>query len=208
MADSREIVVVGVGTAGGVPDRCVITLTLNVAADTSGAALAGVTKLASKVAEVLEARGVAASHVQTTNLALQELHDSEKKRVTGRVASYGLTVLVSGLAEAGPLLTELAETAGDSLQVRGLRLEMSDPKPLVDAARRAAVADALERAEQLADAAGLRLGGISSIEEGPGIPGETFRRLMGRGAADSALPVEGGTSSVTVQVTVRMAIAD
>jgi len=208
MVDSREIVVVGLGTAGGVPDRCVITLALNVAADTSGTALAEVTKLASKVVGVLQARGIAASDAQTSHLALQEFHDSEKKRVTGRVASYGLTVLVGGLAEAGPLLTELAEVAGDSLQVRGLQLQMSDPKPLVDAARRAAVADALERARQLADAAGLRLGGISSIEEGSGAPGESFRRLTARAATDSGMPVEAGTSSVTVHVTVRIAIAD
>jgi uncharacterized protein YggE len=209
MPDSGEIAVVGVGTATGTPDHCVVSLVLNVAADTSGEALAGVTRLASKVVAVLLAHEIPASNIQTTNLAVRDFHDSEKKRVTARIASYGLTVYLDALAQAGPLLTALAEAAGDSLQVQGLGLQIGDPKPLMEAARRAAVADALDRARQLADAAGLTLGGIRSIEEGPGIPVNSGRRLMSRtSGAIADLPLEGGTASVMVQVSVRMSIVD
>jgi uncharacterized protein YggE len=207
MEDTREIAVVGVGSAQGVPDRCVLSLTLNVAAETSGAALAGVTQLASQVVGVLLTHEVLSSETQTTQLSLQDFHDNEKRKVTARIASYGLSVNLAGLTHAGPLLTELAELAGDSLQAR-VRLEMSNPTPFVNAARRAAVADALDRAEQLADAAGLRLGKIVAIDEGAGIPGDSPRRMSRSLATTAALPVEGGTSSVTVEVIVRLAIAD
>jgi hypothetical protein len=100
----------------------------------------------------------------------------------------------------------VAEVAGDSLQVGGLQLQISDPRPLIEVARREAVADALDRARQLARAAGIELGPVQSIEEGLGPEPDSPRRLMSSSA--TPLPVEGGASSVTVQVKVRLAMAD
>lgn len=208
MPDIRDIVVEGVGSATGTPDRCALSLSLQVAAPTSAAALESVTQLAVKTMEVVGAHGIDASQVRTSDISLQDFHDNDKKRVTARIASYGLSVSVAGLDKAGPLLSELAVVAGDSLHMRELRLEISDPKPLVDAARRAAVTDALDRARQLADAAGVRLGDIVSIDEGPGLQGDPRRRTMSRTSSAAAMPVEGGTSSVTVRVTMRIAMAD
>jgi hypothetical protein len=211
MGQRREIVVVGEGGAGAVADLCVLSLGLNVAAGTSAKALETVAQLAGKVLAAAHAHGIEPSDIQTSQVSLEDLHDIEKKRVTARIAHYGLVVEVAGLAEAGPLLATLADAAGDSLQVRSLRLAMSDPKPLVEEARRAAVADGLERARQLAEAAGVGLGRIVSIDEGAGSAVESdgpYRRMSGAALAASSVPIEGGSSSVTVRVTLRMAIAD
>jgi uncharacterized protein YggE len=210
MENVREVVVVGEGSASGTPDRCIISLALNVAADTSADAIDRVAQLADQVVGVIHAQGVEPSDVQTHSVSLQDFYDQEKKRVTARVASYALSVNAPSLASVGRLLAELAAVCGDSLQVRGLQLAVSNPQPLLQAARRAAVEDAVARADQLAEAAGVRLGTILSVDEGsnprPQIGLQKVR--FSGGSAAAALPVEGGTASVTVQVTVRLAIED
>jgi len=206
----RDIVVVGEGSASGTPDRCLVSLALNVAADTPAEALSGVGHVADRVLEALAGDGVPPSDVQTVGLSVRDVHDREKNRVTARVASYALSVGLPGLAGAGPLLARLASVAGDALQVRGLELVMSDPQPLLDRARRAAVVDALARATVLAEAAGVRTGPIVSIEEEAGVPPRAGprRAKLSSGAEPYSLPVEGGTATVTVSVRVTMSLQD
>jgi uncharacterized protein YggE len=49
VAPVRDIVVVGEGSASGAPDRCLVSLTLNVAAETPADALSGVGHVADRV---------------------------------------------------------------------------------------------------------------------------------------------------------------
>jgi uncharacterized protein YggE len=203
---------VGEGSASGPPDRCLLSLAVNVAADTSAEALDRVARLADRVIGVARAQGVEPSDIQTLGVSLQDFYDQEKKKVTARVATYSLSVTAPSLTSVGPLLAELAPVAGDALQVRGLHLTVDDPRPLQERARRAAVADALERARQLAEAAGVRTGAIVSIEEEPdhGSAGQP-RRLRASSmamATASPVPVEGGTVTVAVHVQIRLALEE
>ena len=104
MEPVRDIVVMGEGSASGTPDRCLISLALNVAADTPAEALSGVGHVADRVLDALAGDGVPPSDVQTVGLSVRDVHDREKNRVTARVASYALTVGLPGLAGAGALL--------------------------------------------------------------------------------------------------------
>ena len=202
---TRSLVVTGEGAASGTADHCLITLALNVMAATSADALDQVGTLAEQVLEVVLEQGVARSDVQTLRISLQDWLDKDSRSVTARVATYMLLVRVTGLETVGPLLAEVAPITGNSLQVQGIRLAMGDPKPVLAEARRAAVEDALAKARELAQAAGVQLGKITSIDEtDTGRPGT--RRLMSASAA--AMPVEPGTSEVTAGVTITFEIDD
>jgi hypothetical protein len=77
-------------------------------------------------------------------------------------------------------------------------------------ARRAAVADARARAEQLAEAAGVGLGALVEIREGTGtVSGmpRGFARAMRVPASAAAMPVEPGDQTVHVRVELTFAIA-
>jgi len=200
--DKPVIVVVGEGRESGTADRCVMNLALNVMAETVGDALTKVSGLANQVVEKLKERGVTDEHAHTQNLTVQDLFDQTKQKVTARIASYALTVDVPP-DDVGPHLSALTEVAGDSLQVRGLLLALSEAESLRVTARRRAVEDARSRAEQLAEAAHLRLGPILSMEEGvTGMsPFRTWGKLAATPSAPS-LPVEPGSLSTTVHVTV------
>lgn len=112
MENVRDVVVVGEGSALGTPDRCLISLALNVAADTSADAIDRVAQLADQAVGVIHAQGIEPSDVQTYSVSLQDFFDHEKKRVTARVASYALSVNAPSLASVGRLLAELAAISG------------------------------------------------------------------------------------------------
>jgi uncharacterized protein len=201
---TQELVVTGDGAASGTPDRCVITLALNVMADTSADALDRVGALAEQVLGVVLDQGIERSNVQTLNVSLQDWFDRENQTVTARVAQYSLAVSLSGLEKAGPLLAVVAPIAGNALQVQGLRLSVADTTPLLLQARRAAVEDAMGKARELAVAAGVRLGKITSIDDrGSSGSGRVQYRAY---AASSSIPMEAGTSEVTAQVTIAFEI--
>jgi uncharacterized protein YggE len=132
--------------------------------------------------------------------------------VIGCIGSYVISVRTSSIEEGSRVLEAVGGVGGDSLQVRGFHLFVSDPEPLRVVARRRAVEDALSRARQIADAAGVQMGGVLSIEEVSGFPrgGSGLRPLSGGAmlAAGGAPPVEPGSLSVDVSVTLTVEIAE
>jgi uncharacterized protein len=94
--------------------------------------------------------------------------------------------------------------------VQSIALTSSDTDGPRAIARARAVEDAKARADQLAGAAGVRLGALLSIEEGS----EALARPLADGsparmmATSAPLPIEGGTQDVAVRVTLTFAIAD
>ena len=202
----------GEGTATGVPDRCMVYAALNVMADTPAEVVSRLAVVAAQAVDAVRANGVAPADVRTTNLSVQDFFDHSVQRVTARTGSYQLEVVVRDPDRVGELLAAIAQAAGDSFQVRALQLTVGDPEPLRHEARRDAVDDARRKAAQLADAAGVRLGPILSIEEGlaamPG-PYRAFgRQKMSKSAGVDIppVPVEPGSLSVTERVVLRYAI--
>jgi len=117
-------------------------------------------------------------------------------------------VKTSSVEEGSRVLGVLGDVAGDALQIRAFNLFVADTESLRANARRRAVEDALERARQIADAAGVRLGEVLSLEE-EGVP-EHGRPMRGfvTAAAAGGPPVEPGSLSVDVRVVLTAEIAD
>ena len=204
----------GAGTATGQPDRCALHAGLNVMAGTVGEAVDRRAALAGRAVAALHGRGIEAPDVRTTAISVRDLFDQAEKRVTARIASYQLQVTIRDLGAVGDVLGALSDEAGDSLQVHGLRLAVGDPTALAGEARRRAVLDARRAASELADAAGVRLGALLSIDGGPTpaggpgtVPGLRTRPLSAGGAAGGrVMPVEPGEVAVASTVTLTYAI--
>lgn len=204
MPDQPHIVATGVGAVNGTPDRCIFRAKLNVMAGTAADALDRCAQLAAQAIAALHEHEVSSPDVRTNSVSVQEFIDPAEKRVTARVASYQLDVTIKRLADAGSILGALSDVAGDSLQVQALNLTLADPGPLRREARRLAVLDAQRTAEDLAGAAGVRLGQLLSIR-GVFVPaGPRFPVLASGGIA--ALPVEPGETVITSSVELTYAI--
>lgn len=95
--------------------------------------------------------------------------------------------------------------------VSSLRFSFSDPAPLLDEARRLAAEDARSRAEALAEASGVELGGLLSLREmsSPSLPPIVYAERATADVGDgSATPIFAGTSEVVVSVEAVFSVAD
>lgn len=209
-AQERQIVVTGSGFAEAAPDMAVITLGVTEQAAQARAAMQASSESAGRILARLEEMGVAARDIQTGNLSLRPVWRNRggqdgPPEITGYVASNRLNVRVRDLERLGAVLDAvLGDGAND---FGGLRFSVAEPSAMENAARAGAVADAMEKASQLAAAAGIALGPVQSISEQLDGPRPQLR-MAEMAMADAAVPVAPGEVSVSVSVTMVFAIGE
>ncbi len=200
-ADTSLITVTGEASVPVTPDIATLSLGVTTQAATATEAMAANTAALTVVLDRLKAAGIAERDLQTSNLTLNPNwvgYDSgSTPTIAGYTASNQLTVRVRALDTLGPVLDAAITDGANTLN--GLTFELANPKPKLDEARRAAVADAMARAALLVEAAGATLGPVQSITEGGGFvnPQPMFRQ----DAASAPVPVAGGEIGVTSSVT-------
>lgn len=207
----RQIIVTGEGEVAATPDMATITLGVTNEAREAKEAMAATSAAVAQVLERLGAAGVAQKDVQTQRLSLNPVWSGRgtsgtyESKITGFSASNTVMVRVRDLEGLGTTLDAVISAGAN--EFNGLQFDVQEPRPLQDAARRAAVKDALAKAQLLADAAGVTLGPITSITEQGG--GGPRPMMMQRAAmAEASVPVAAGELSLSASVSVVFAIAD
>jgi len=185
-------------------------MSFDAASSTVAAAIEEVTKAVTRATDALKGAGVTERELQTQGLTISErVYQGRRAEFT---AQYGLAVTRRPIGDAGALIAMVADAVGASLRVHRVRLGFDDSSPLEREARRAAVVDARNKAEELAEAAGVTLGPVLTIEHGAVAPsgGQRFAlaRPSGGGGAPMPPPIEPGITSVAASVTMVFAIAD
>lgn len=128
-------------------------------------------------------------------------------QILGYQVSNTLTVRVRDLEDLGQLLDNAVSVGSN--QINSISFAVTNTAPLLNAARRSAMADAIAKAELYAEAAGVSLGNIMSISEGSQITAPQPQRvMMARMAEDSGpVPVAAGELSFSKQVSVIWQLA-
>ncbi len=203
------ISVSGTGRATAEPDLVLLQLGVEVERRTVAAAREAAAASQQAIIEALKANGVDEKDIQTVRFSVQPRYDSPNRvRVlSGYNVSNVVSITVREIDKASAAIDAAVAAGGDSVVVQGISFAIDDPTDLREEARRAAVEDAKERASQLADAAGVKLGRpISIVESGftpfpqLGIGGELFAR------ADTATPIQAGELDIVVSVNILYAI--
>jgi uncharacterized protein YggE len=196
------LTVTGAATVTAVPNQATLSLGVTTTGATAAEAMAANNDAASAVIARLIAAKVADRDMQTTGLSLNPnwvmSASGTAQDIQGYIASSLLTVRIADLDMAGPVLD--AAIADGANTLNGLSFGLADPRPLEDEARKAAVADALARAQVLAMAAGETLGPIVSIFEGGG--GQQPMPMLFKSAGDSGVPLAAGEVGVSAEVTI------
>ena len=199
---SGTLTVTGTAIVNAAPDQATLSLGVTTTGATAAAAMGANNDAASAVIARLIAAKVAERDMQTTGLSLNPNWvmnaAGTAQEIQGYTASSTLTVRIAALDTAGAILD--AAIADGANTLNGLTFGLADPRPLEDDARKAAVADALARAQVLALAAGETLGPIVSITEGSG--GQQPMPMLFKAAADSAVPLAAGEVGVSAEVTI------
>lgn len=201
----NTIAVGGFGQASGAPDVVYLQLGVNIVSEDIGGAVAEANDTMTAVRDALLEAGIAQEDMQTSGFGVwaEDVYGDQGPTGDRRYHVDNTLRLTLRDADQTQAIIDVALNAGAN-NVYGLEFGIEDRTALEQEARLAAVADARERAAQLADAIGAELGDVIVVSEAVsgGLPVYDFG---GRGGG-AAGPIEQGVLTVEVQVDVTFAI--
>ncbi len=200
----RTLTVTGTGTVRGAPDTMSVEVGVQTSAASASAALTQNDAAMTRLESALLAHGLTRSGLQTSNLAIYP-DTNGRGQVTGFTVNDTLTATTHQLDEAGAALDAAARAVGNDVQLNGVSFSLSSQSRWLARARRAAVRNARAAALQIAAASGTSLGAPLSIldEESSSSPVVFAPTSFARAAA---VPIQRGTTSLSVQVKVVYAL--
>ena len=202
------ITVNGESVVSQAPDMATISLGVSKRAPSASEAMANTSEKVRGILAKLDTLQVAGLDRQTSGLYLRPVYDEQSRdgstsvQMVGYEAGNTVRVTVRDLTKLGLLMDMVvAEGAND---FNGLQFGIRDNSQSLLEARKNAVADAIARATQLAEAAGVKLGDVISMSESS----QGFRPMEMRMSQMKSMdtPIETGEVDVRVQVTVHFAI--
>jgi uncharacterized protein YggE len=203
------IVVGGTGRVAVQPDVADLRLGIAISRPSVQEARAAAAEAMTAVLGAIERAGVARPDMRTTLLSVApryDYRDGQGPRLIGYDLANVVEVTVRDLDALASVVDGALEAGATSLDSLSFRLD--DPREAERTARTSAVAVARARAEVLAAAAGVTIGGVADIVEGGTPPIAPFPKAARMSlAADSATPVEAGTTEIAVTVAVTFRIA-
>jgi len=218
------------------PDMAVFNAGVTTQGNTAAGALAENSRAMTQVIAALKRAGIAERDIQTSNLSIQPIYADPNRdammaarvsgqpyvppppeqsvpRIVGYTANNNVSVRQRDLKDFGKVIDTLA--AAGANQINGPMFQMDNQEPALDEARLDAIKAARARAELYANATGLRIVRILSINEGGGYygtPPVVFARAMGeRGGGPPPppppAPVQPGELQMSFNVTVLYELA-
>ena len=202
------VLVDGLGRVAGTPDVLRVELGVEVKRPDVSSALLEASSTLGKVRAAVSKAGVADRDVQTTGLNVYPAYDN-KGRIDGYQVSEQVRVVLRDLGRAGRTIGAAVQAGGDAARLQGVSFSLEDNARLLAQARDAAYADARTKAERYADLAGRKLGVVQLVTETVSDPRPVAFATLAKAAdaASQAVPIDAGTSQVSVSVQVRWSLA-
>lgn len=166
------------------------------------------TALAKSVADSLKAFGVDMNDIQTTNFAI---YPYQTYGPMGEMLELKYTVdntvmiTVRDLTKMGDILTSVVTKGANNIY--GITFDVADRTSALSEARLAAIGNARTQAEALAEAAGVKLGKVISINissSAPPVPMYNYYGGMGGGGGMEGAPAPISSGQLTVSVDVNI----
>ena len=164
-----------------VPDVATISAGVVTQAADANAAMQANAKQMDGVMRALREAGIAERDIQTSGINLNPQYryaEDQPPAITGYQASNTVRIKVRDIGKLGGVLDALVASGAN--QVNGPSFEIDKPEAAYDEARRAALAKAQARAKMYADALGVRVRRIVSIDEGGGFQPPMPMPMMAR----------------------------
>lgn len=207
-----DIGVSGTGRVSVTPDTAVASVGMEITAATLAAATNEASEKMKAVLDAIKALGVDAKDIQTSSYNVYPITNSPKEGETPQITGYRVsnivTVKIRKIDDVGKVLDAALGAGANS--VNSVYFMVNDPSKAQDEARTAAVKNAMAKAQELAAAAGVKLGAVISISDVQGGVYPIYKTEMyspAPQAAGGAGPVETGSTEVTATVEMHFEIA-
>lgn len=204
---ARTLSVSGTGRVTLTPDIAYVTVGVQTEGKDAAEAVAENNSKSQAVMDALEAAGVASKDIKTTNFSIypQQQYD-DRGKPTGDVTymvNNSVFVTVRDLDAIGDLLNAAVAAGANTLQ--GIQFDVEDKTEALAEAQVKAVDNAKAQAENLADAAGVALGQVLSINTfGGAIPLPKYDGVGGGAMLAEAAPVPVSPGQMMISVEVSM----
>ncbi|MEM0934841.1 MAG: SIMPL domain-containing protein [Pseudomonadota bacterium] len=204
LVDTGRIVVSAEGRVTAAPDMATVTLGVRREEETAEGAVDAMSDAAAAVLAAIAEAGIAERDVQTSGLMLSPRYDGSNRqsdtppRIVGYSAETTLTLRVLELDDLGTVLDAMVGQGSNLF--RGLSFGFAEPEPLLDEARRRAVAEARRQAALFAEAAGVTLGPLLRLEAGGAAQQPVMMRAPTSFAEAASVPIAEGEVSLTERV--------
>ena len=202
------ITVTGEASIPATPDMATVSLGVTTEGKTAAEAMSANSEALAGVIARLKAAGIAEQDLQTTSLSLNPnwvgYDAGQTPTISNYIAMNMLNVRVRDLAALSGVLD--ASIADGANTLNGITFELASPRPVLDEARKAAVADAAAKAALYATAAGVSLGKVIAISEQQNYGGPMPVFMEAKAA--SPVPVATGQIAMQTSVSITYQIAE
>jgi len=203
----RTLIVSGEGRVFAKPDQAILSSGVVTRGKTAVQTMADNARTMNAVFATLKKLGIPDKWIQTSGYSVGPVYTTDKdgmQHLSGYEAANQVTITVSDMTKVGMSIDALAQAGSNS--IGGINFTFANPKPLMAQARRMAVADAIERAKLLAQAAGVSLGPIMTIQDGGSWAPSPPRPMMAMRASAESTPIAAGEEMVNANVTITYSI--
>jgi uncharacterized protein YggE len=200
------LTVVGTGTVEAQPDIVYLTLGVDLKAADAATVVTDASGRMESILTALEAAGIAEEDIRTAsyNLWVEQQYDPRTGERTGELdyrLMHTVRATLRDMEQVGTVLAAAVEAGANS--VNEVSFSVADPDSLASAARTQAIADAQQRAQEMAGALGVTLGKVVSVSESGGYtPTPVYYRGADALEYASAVPLPAGSFSVSISVVV------
>jgi uncharacterized protein YggE len=166
-AKDSLFIVQGVGETTIIPDTAMISFGVSKTSPTVQEAKNQVNEITNKITQDLKNLGVEVKDIKTTDYSVNPQYDykSNNQTITGYTVNTTIQVKLQPIDKANQAIDIVTKDGAN--QAGGVQFTIDDTKQkeLMQEARQKAIKDAKEKAQSLADAAGIHLGRIVDIQE-------------------------------------------
>jgi len=206
---STGIWVTGEGKVTVVPDVVVLSLGVEAQATTVAEAQRQAAEAMDAIMNELDDHGVAKKDIKTQFYSIQPVRrwDNGKEILIGYRVTNTVTAKIRNVEDAGTIIDAVAAAGGDYARINSISFTVDEPEAYYEEARQKAMADAEDKAKQLADLGGLKLGKPTYINESGGyIP--VIRDYYGVEVAPApTTPISPGETEIQLTVQVVYSIS-
>jgi len=199
-----------IGKTTGTPDIVLLTLGIESQQSTVAQAQKEAIDAMSGIMQVLKDSGIPDKDIQTSQYNIQQITRWDEKQslyvVVGYRVSNTVTCKIRDITKAGTIIDKAAVAGGDLIRINGIDFTVDDPTPFYKIAREKAVQYAMEKAKQVSQASGTKLGKVLYVSEDtsytpPMVGNYAMKSSVMDAGARAPTPISAGELEFQVNIT-------
>lgn len=208
---ARTITITAEGKVTSSPDTAELSASIVNNDTTAQTTQAGIDKKAAQLLSYLEQSGISQSDISTSDYSLYPQYNnanSNNNAITGYSGSETLTAKIHDLTKVGVIIGGITQNGAN--QIESVNYTFSDPDALREQARQQALTSARQKAQDLANAAGVKIGKLVTFtDESANSTPPIYPMAVGMGGGASPADVSSvpsGTQDIVEDVSVTYQI--